>query len=104
MPVPLDKLSQQFRSAVLAGDHLGAEQLALQYIEALREMWASLPPRERGASLVPKQAQELLTWARDVTIVQRALTQEQLAILEKACRYQPSGLLEPRSRGFEVRI
>jgi hypothetical protein len=102
MPVPLDKLSQQFRSAVLAGDHFGAEQLALQYIEALREMWESLPERERAVSLVPKQARELLAWARDVTTVQRALTQEQLAILEKACRYQPPGWQEPRSRAIDV--
>ena len=104
MPAPLDKLSQQFRSAVLAGDHLGAERLALQYVEALREMWESLPEAERASSLVPKKALELLAWARDVAIVQRALTYEQLAILEKACRYQPSGWLESRSRAIEVRI
>jgi hypothetical protein len=104
MPAPLDKLSQQFRSAVLAGDHPGAERLALQYVEALREMWESLPEAERASSLVPKRALELLAWARDVSIVQRALTHEQLAILEKACRYQPSGWLESRSRAIEVRI
>ena len=103
MPLQLDKLSHQFRSAVLAGDHFGAEQFALQYVEALREMWESLPERERAVSLVPKQAQELLAWARDLTIVQRALAKEQLAILEKACRYQPSVSLEPRSHAIEVR-
>ena len=102
MPEPLDKLSLQFRSAVLAGDHPGAEQLALQYIEALRKMWESLPERDRAVSLIPNQASELLGWARDVTTIQRALTQEQLAILEKACRYQPHGSLEPRSRAIEL--
>jgi hypothetical protein len=38
-----------------------------------------------------------------VTMVQRALTHDQLAILEKACRYQPSAWLEPRSPTIEVR-
>jgi hypothetical protein len=103
MPLPLDKLSHEFRSAVLAGDHRGAEQIALQYVEALREVWESLPEGERAASLIPKQARELLAWARDVTVVQRALTHEQLAILEKACRYQPSAWVESRSRSIEVR-
>jgi hypothetical protein len=102
MPVPLDKLSHQFRAAVLAGDHLGAERLASQYVEALREMWEYLPERERATSLVPKQAWELLAWARDVTIAQRAIAHEQLAILEKACRYQPAGGLEPRPPAIEV--
>jgi hypothetical protein len=55
MPAPLDKLSQQFRSAVLAGDHPGAERFALQYVEALREMWESLPEAERASSLVPRR-------------------------------------------------
>ena len=103
MPLRLDNLSQQFRSAVLAGDHFGAEQLVLQYVEALRETWESLPESARADSLIPKQARELLGWARDVTTVQRALTQEQLTILEKACRYQPGGGLEPRSPVIEVR-
>lgn len=67
-------------------------------------MWESLPEPERAASPVPKQARELLSWARDVTIVQRALTIEQLSILEKACRYQPAGWLESRSRAIEVRV
>jgi hypothetical protein len=102
MRAPPDKLSKKFRSAVLAGDHLGAEQLVLQYVEALREMWESLPERERAASLVPKHARELLAWARDVTIIQRALTHEQLAILDKTCRYQPPGWQEPRPRAIEV--
>ncbi len=104
MPLLLDNLSQQFRAAVLAGDHFGAEQLALQYVEALRELWESLSERERAASLVPKQARELLGWARDVTTVQRALTQEQLAILEKAGRYQTAVGQESRSAAIEVRI
>ena len=102
MPVLLDKLSDEFRSAVLTGDHLGAERLAAQYVEALREMWESLPQREREASPVPSQARELLAWARDVTMVQRALTHQQLTILEKACRYQPAGRAESRSRAIEV--
>jgi len=44
MPLPPDKLSPQFRSAVLAGDHLGAEQLALNkaFLEEIQATSAAL--------------------------------------------------------------
>lgn len=72
---------------MLAGDHVLAERLATEYREALAEAWQGLPQSVRAASPLPAQAHEALTWARGMTIVQRALLAEQLAVLDKSIRY-----------------
>jgi hypothetical protein len=91
----LDKIAREFRSAVLAADHVWAERLASEYREALAEAWQNLPASVRAASPLPAQANEMLTWARGMTIVQRAMLAEQLAVLDKSIRYAsdraPSG-------------
>lgn len=87
MPQPLDNIALELRCAVLAADHARAGQLASQYARALTEYWQRLPEPERAASNLGRQAGELLTWARGMAIVQRAILSEQLAVLEKALRY-----------------
>jgi hypothetical protein len=87
MPQALDKIAREFRGAVLASDHALAERLAGEYREALEAAWRNLPETERGASSLPQQASETFTWARGMTIVQRAMLAEQLAVLEKTKRY-----------------
>ena len=87
MPYPLDNIAQEFRSAVLASDHTLAERLASEYARSASQAWESLSESERDTSALPAQARELLTWARGMTIVQRALLAEQIAILEKASHY-----------------
>ncbi len=82
------QISLKFRSAILAGDHALAGQLASEYALALRELWELLPEDERAASPVPQQSAELLTWAHRMTVVQRAIAKEQLAVIEKASHYQ----------------
>jgi hypothetical protein len=99
-----EKLSRKFRAAVLVGDHLRTGELAAEYISAFEQAWLLLPESERAVSPLPQQALELLAWAREMAIVQRALDAEQLAVVEKAIRYQPAGLPEPRSRAIQVRI
>ncbi len=89
MPEALDKLSREFRSAVLGGDHDRAARLVSEYTSALRLFWESLPESERAGSLIPLQAQELLTWASGMAGVHRAMAAEQLAIIQKAGRYKP---------------
>ena len=88
MAEALDRLSREFRSAMLGGDHVLAEGLVSEYTDALRELWESLPESERAASLVPQQAQELLTWAQGMVVAQRAIAADQLAIIQKAGRYK----------------
>jgi hypothetical protein len=83
----LDKLARELRSAVLAADHAGAQRLASEYRKALAEFWETLPETARANSTLATQANELLTWARGMTIVQRAILGEQLAVLEKSMRY-----------------
>lgn len=90
MAPALDKLSRDLRSAVLGGDHVLATRLVSEYAGALCELWESLPETERPASSVPQQARELLTWAHEMTVVQRAMAAEQLAIIRKAGRYRLS--------------
>jgi F0F1-type ATP synthase membrane subunit b/b' len=87
MPAALDKVARELRGAVLAEDHASAERLAGEYRAALEEAWRALPESARAASSLPQQARETLTWARGMTIVQRAMLAEELAILDKAIRY-----------------
>ena len=97
MPQPPDKLARQLRAAVLASDHEKATRLTVEYSTALREQWATLSPQERAASPLPKQSLELLTWVRDMTIVQQALATQHLALVAKASRYQTARSLYLRS-------
>ncbi len=85
MPQLLDEIARQLRSAVLAADHAAAEHLVSEYARALTECWQSLPESERALSA--QQATDLLTWARGMAIVQRAILGEHLAVLEKALHY-----------------
>jgi hypothetical protein len=46
-----------------------------------------MPEAERTSSGIPKQARELLAWARDMAIMQHALARTHLSAIEKAHRY-----------------
>ncbi len=48
----------------------------------------TLSRRERAASSLPKLSLELLTWVREMTLMQQAMAAQQLAVLERASRYQ----------------
>jgi hypothetical protein len=97
MPEALDKVARELREAVLAADHASAERLVTEYRSALTEAWKDLSLSERVGSQLPEQANELLTWARGMTIVQRALLAEQLAVLDKAIRYASDRVPQRRS-------
>jgi len=88
MPQLQDKLAYQLRAAVLAADHEKAARLTMEYCEALREHWMTLSAEERAVSALQKQSLELLTWVREMTIMQRALAAEHLRMIEKAKRYR----------------
>ena len=82
-------LSREFRAALIAGDHARAQHLFSGYVEALRALRGSLPDEEFAASGEPARARELLRWARQAALIQRALAADQLAFLQKASKYQP---------------
>lgn len=82
-----NRIARDLRSAVATGDHAAAALLVPRYGQALQAAWESFSPQERRASPLPQQARELLEWARSVAIIQRALSAEQLAVLQKAGRY-----------------
>jgi hypothetical protein len=102
MSQALDRLSRELRSAVLAGDHMLTERLVLEYAVAVQQVWESLAESDRGASPLPNTVRELLTWARGMTVVQRAIASEQLAVVEKAVRYKSSRAQEPGRRAIQV--
>lgn len=102
MPQPPDNLARELRAAVLAGDHVRAERLVLDYGEALRAFWGSLAEEERAASNLPGQVRELLEWTREMTLVQRALTAQHLEIVETASRYETTPGATDRSSAIEV--
>lgn len=87
MSQALHSISRELRFALLGGDHVLANRLVPEYADALRELWESMPESERAVSSIPSQAKELLTWARDMTVVRRAMDAEQLAVVQKASRY-----------------
>jgi hypothetical protein len=87
MSQALDKISRELRSALLGADHVLATRLVSEYADALRELWERMPESDRAASSIPQQARELLTWAHDITVVRRAIDAAQLAVVQKAGRY-----------------
>ena len=102
MPQPLDNLAYELRAAVLASDHDSASRLAVEYTEAVRQHWTSLADGERAASPIPKQSLELLTWVRDMTVMQRAFAAQQFTIIEDATRYGNARALYLRSAALEA--
>jgi hypothetical protein len=102
MPASLDKLSLEFRSAVLAGDHALAGRLVSEYGAALEQFWGSLSDADRAASPIPQQAAELLSWAQGMTVVQRAMAGAQLAVVESAKRYNVARSVEAPSLAVHV--
>jgi len=98
-----DNLARELRAAALASDHEKAARLTLQYSAALQQHWTTLSASERAASPIPKQSLEMLTWVRDMTIMQQALAAQHLAAVEKASRYQTARALYLRSAALEAR-
>jgi hypothetical protein len=103
MPPALDDLSRELRSAVLGEDHARAERLVREYTEALRGFWSTLPEADRAASEIPKIAQELLHWARQMTLIQRAMAARQLSIIHKAGCYQAAGRSQTLGASVQLR-
>lgn len=83
----LERASSELRAAVISSDHVAAERALSCFAEALRNHWESLPPNERIASQIPARTRELLAWTREMTLIQRNLAADQLAVLRKASRY-----------------
>jgi hypothetical protein len=84
----LERASRELRAAVIAADHTGAELALAHYIETLRQVWEAAPEQERSGSALPVRVRELLAWTREMTIIQRALTADQLRVLQKASYYE----------------
>jgi hypothetical protein len=97
MPQPPDNLARQLRAAVLASDHQTAQRLTVEYTEAMSRYWDLLSDEERAASPIPKQSIELLTWVREMTLMQHGLAAEHLSIVEEANRYQTARSVYLRS-------
>jgi hypothetical protein len=89
----LDSLARELRVAVLANDHEEATRRTTEYSQALSQYWMLLSDAERAASPLPKQSLELLSWVRDMTVMQHALAAEHLSILERASRNQSARAL-----------
>jgi len=104
MPAPLDKLSRELRAAILAGDHALANRIAPKYAEAVREFWDTVPASDRAGSTVPRVARELLTWARGMTIVQRAIAADELGVVQRTKRYNQERLERVRTSSIQVRV
>jgi hypothetical protein len=103
MQARLDNLAHQLRAAVLANHHEKAMGLTLEYAEALSEHWNTLSPSERAGSPLPKLSLELLAWAREMTIMQRALAGEHVRSLDKILRYRTARAFYQESAALSAR-
>jgi hypothetical protein len=103
MSQALHKISVDFRSALLGGDHVLAARLACEYTNAVRELWESLPEGDRAVSPIPQQATELMGWAHDMTVVRRAMAAAQLGVVQKASRYSAARSAESSRSGVQFR-
>jgi hypothetical protein len=103
MPQPPDNLAHQLRAAVLANHHEKATRLSVEYTEALRQYWMTLSTKERAASPVLKQSLELVKWAREMTIMQRAMAAQHLRVIDKAIRYRTARALYLQSPALDPR-
>jgi ferric iron reductase protein FhuF len=86
MPRTPDDVARELRAAVLGSDHERATRLIDEYTEAVRQHWMLLSTSERAASSTPKQSIELLTWAREMTLMQQGMAALHLSDVEKASR------------------
>ena len=83
----LERASLELRAAVIGADHARAERAVNAYVESVRQVWESLPERERASSQIPARSRELLDWAREMALIQRNMAADQYAVLQKARRY-----------------
>lgn len=107
MPPLLDnsaqnELARELRAAVLGGDHEKAARLAEQYTAALSRRWSTMSEAERATSGIPKQSVELLTWAREMAIMQHAIAGQHLSAIQKANRYLTARANYLRSAALEA--
>ena len=72
---------------MIATDHARAARALDRFVEALREHWQSLPEGVRATSGIPSRTRELMTWTREMTLIQRNLAADQLNVVQKASRY-----------------
>ena len=103
MSQALHKLSVELRSALLGGDDVLAARLACDYTNAVRDLWESLSEGDRAVSTIPQQATELMTWARDMTVVRRAMAAAQLGVVQKASHYSAARSAESTRSGVQFR-
>ena len=100
--IALDDVARELRAAVLAADHEKVARLTVEYARAVAAYWMSLDPKARDASAVPKQSLELLTWVREMALMQQAMAAQQLAVLERASRYETARSHYLRSAALEA--
>jgi hypothetical protein len=96
----LERASHELRAALIAADHVRAENAVSQYVEAVRQVWESLPEQERAGSTIHARTRELLAWAREMALIQRNLAADQYAVLQKARHYYGAATL---SGGLQVK-
>lgn len=99
----LDDLARKLRAAVLGSDHEEARRLAVEYTGALGRHWTLLSVQERAASSIPKQSLELLTWAREMTLMQQAMAADHLMLVEKANRQLTARSLYLQTAALDAR-
>jgi hypothetical protein len=99
-----NQLASELRAAVLGSDHDQAARLADQYTAAVSRQWMLMSPADRASSGLPKQSRELLTWARDVAIMQHAMAATHLSAIETAHRYLTARANYLRSAALDAAI
>jgi hypothetical protein len=99
----LDRVARELRAAVLASDHEKAARLSVEYSEAVRLHWIQLSSGERDTSSLPKLSIELLTWAREMTLMQQAMAARHLSDVETSGRQLTARALYLKTAALDAR-
>ncbi|MGB6940857.1 MAG: hypothetical protein WBE37_00505 [Bryobacteraceae bacterium] len=98
-----DRVARELRAALLANDHEKATRLSVKYSQAVQRHWTALSSEERAASSLPKLSIELLTWAREMTLMQQAMAARHLSDVETAGRQLTARALYLQTAALDAR-
>jgi hypothetical protein len=79
----------EFRAAINAGNYSTADQLLAELRQQVEASWPKVSAEER--QVIATQVLDLLTWARQVTLVKRSHAQRRLSQLTRQVAYVSAG-------------
>jgi hypothetical protein len=93
------KTGDEFRAAIRAGNYNAADRLLIELRRQVEASWPTVGAQERQS--MAAQVLELLTWARQSTLVKRSHVQRQLSQITRHRAYVSANARETRHLELE---